>query len=135
MIQEKTTVSSFLRWTAIGKRGEFAIGHIVAPTLHEFHRAAFLKILVDLTIGRRHSRHTSLDVGHHVSAVSRGVRRYVGPYRCLSEMRRAAGGDTSGRWHYPVRGVGHREAEAESINPKKYSLANIAIMSRSCRTE
>src|SRR5262249_32368613 len=40
---------------------------------------------------------------------------------CVEPKRGAAGrwgGDTAGRWRYPVRGVRHREAKTQSINPK-----------------
>ena len=45
---------------------------------------------------------------------------------------RPLGGHTAGRWHYPVRGVGAPRSQSPKHQSKKYRLAYIAIMSRSC---
>src|SRR5262245_46942812 len=61
----------------------------------------------------RRSRHALAELtrdfaaGHNGHCVERKTR-----------CGRPLGGHTAGRWLDPVRGVGHREARAESINPK-----------------
>jgi hypothetical protein len=54
--------------------------------------------------------------------------------RTKTRCGRPLGGHTAGRWRYPVRGVGGGAPRSQSPKhqSKKYSLAYIAIMSRSC---
>src|SRR5262249_56201170 len=75
-----------LRLNRHGKRREFAIRHVVAPTLDKFQCAMLLEddssgfcmFLVDFAISSGHGRNKSIDVGHDVFSVSLEVRLYAG---------------------------------------------------------